>query len=149
MVSYRRAISADVPAIAAGRAGDLENGQADPRMAAYLDGTHHPKEALLPRIAFVAIASDRVVGYIAGHLTRRYDCDGEVQYLYVAPAYRRSGVASELLRMLAQWFVEQNAVKVCVNVNVDSPAAEPFYARHGAAPINRYWMVWGDIRTIT
>ena len=33
----------------------------------YLAGQHHPQKALSPRIAFIALAGSRVVGYIAGH----------------------------------------------------------------------------------
>jgi hypothetical protein len=51
---------------------------ADPRMAAYLDGDHHPQQALGPRVAFVAIVSEKTVGYIAGHLTTRQGCGGEL-----------------------------------------------------------------------
>ena len=144
-VIYRPASSADVGAMAACRAGDPENGPADERMAAYFAGESHPRHALPPRVGFVATVDDSVVGYIAGHLTRRYDCDGEVQFLYVAPAHRRGGVASELLRHLSCWFVEQDALRICVDVDADSSAARPFYARQGAAPLNKAWMVWDDI----
>jgi GNAT superfamily N-acetyltransferase len=131
--------------MAACRAGDPDNGPADERMAGYLEGRHHPRHGLAPRAAFVALSDERIVGYVAGHLTTRYDCDGEVQYLYVAPPHRRSGIASELLRHLACWFIEQDARKVCVDVNLDSPAAQPFYARHGAVALNKHWMVWEDV----
>jgi len=30
---------------------------------------------------FIALNADSIVGYIAGYLTRRYECDGELQYL--------------------------------------------------------------------
>ncbi|MFL5558353.1 MAG: GNAT family N-acetyltransferase, partial [Gemmatimonadaceae bacterium] len=92
-VTYREATSADVPAMERCRDRDTQAGPADARMAAYLDGKHHPQQALPTRTAFVALAGDDVVGYIAGHATERYGCAGEVQYLYVAPAYRRHRVA--------------------------------------------------------
>lgn len=147
-IQYRPASSIDVDAMAACRAGDAESGPADGRMARYLEGKHHPQQALVPRAAFVALDGATVVGYIAGHLTRRYDCDGELQYLYVAASHRRGGVATELLRHLACWFVEQGAHKICVDVNLGSPAAQPFYARHGAVALNKYWMLWNDIRPL-
>lgn len=56
-------------------------GPADLRMAQYLEGRHHPQEALAPRIIFVCLEDDSVIGYIGGHLTRRFDCDGGLQYL--------------------------------------------------------------------
>jgi len=147
-VRYREATVADVAEIARSRLADPEAGRADPRMAAYLQGTHHPQRALAPRVAYVALHDPDVAGYIAGHLTRRYDCDGEVQYLFVAPRHRRSGVGSELLRRLARWFAEQGAFRICVDVDADSPSARPFYTGHGATRLNDHWLVWEDIRTL-
>jgi GNAT superfamily N-acetyltransferase len=105
---------------------------ADARMAAYLYGKHHPQQALLPRVAYLALDRDTVVGYIAGHLTRRHGCDGEVQYLFVAPPYRRQGIGSALLGLLAAWFGDQGAIRICVNADLESPAAVPFYTSQGA-----------------
>jgi GNAT superfamily N-acetyltransferase len=147
-VHYRQATAADAPAMARSRLADPAAGIADPRMTAYLEGTHHPQRALPPRVAYVALHRDEVVGYIAGHLTRRYDCDGEVQYLFVVPPSRRSGIATELLRLLACWFADHEATRICVGVDPGSPAARPFYTRHGATPLNQHWVVWSDIRTL-
>jgi GNAT superfamily N-acetyltransferase len=148
-LTFRVASAADVPAMAASRSGDPEGEVADPRMAAYLDGTHHPQRAKPPRIAYLAAEGSTVVGYIAGHLTQRFDCEGEVQYLYVAPRHRCQGTAGQLLRRLASWFVAQGAARVCVDVNPDSAAARPFYVHWGATLLNPAgWMVWGDIATV-
>lgn len=147
-VEVRQATAADVPQMALSRGGDPDAGPADPRMTAYLDGRHHPHLALAPRAAYLATVDESVVGYIAGHLTRRYGCAGEVQYLYVNPAFRRSGVARTLLGRLAEWFVEEGATRVCVDVNHDSPGARPFYASRGAQPLRPHWMVWPDIRSV-
>jgi GNAT superfamily N-acetyltransferase len=130
------------------RIGDPELAPADPRMAAYFNGEHHPQQALHPRAGFVALDVTAVVGYIAGHLTRRFGYDGEVQYLYVAPDYRRHGIAAALLRLMAAWFDDQNAMRVCVNVNVDSPPAAPFYLSQGASVLNQYWYAWEDITSL-
>src|SRR4051794_26092596 len=95
-VRYRQATSADAAAMAECRLPDADAGAADERMAAYFDGLHHPQQALLSRVGYAAFVGDALIGYIAGHLTRRYGYDGEVQYLYVAPDHRRRGVASAL-----------------------------------------------------
>jgi GNAT superfamily N-acetyltransferase len=118
-------------------------------MAAYLEGHHHPRQALPPRVAYVALVENAVVGYVAGHLTRRYDCDGELQYLFVTPQYRRTGVASELLRLLARWFTHQGARKICVNVEPDNERARAFYSGHGATPLHPFWLVWPDIKVVS
>ena len=148
-VQYRQATTADVLGMAQCRLGDPAAGVADPRMAAYLDGHHHPQQALPPRVAFVALVGTTVVGYIGGHLTRRYQCDGELQYLFVAPQYRRTGIASELLRLLARWFAHEGARKVCVNVEPDNGGARAFYTRHGAFSLHSFWLAWNDIRVVS
>ena len=145
---YREATSADVLAMERCRASDVAAGPADPRMAAYLDGQHHPQQALAARTAFVALDGAIVVGYIAGHATTRHGCAGEVQYLYVARSYRRAGVATQLLECLARWFEGQGIRRVCVNADVDSAGAVPFYVAHGASPLNSYWCIWNDILTV-
>jgi len=115
-------------------------------MTAYMQGTHHPQQALAPRVVWVGLADHRVAGYIAGHLTRRYECEGELQYLFVAPSYRRAGVATELWARLGEWFRTQGAHRVCVNVAPENAPARAFYAKHGAQELRRFWYVWPDIR---
>jgi GNAT superfamily N-acetyltransferase len=147
-IRFGVATSADVPAMAACRLTDPAAGPADPRMAAYFDGKHHPQEALPPRVGYVALVREAVIGYIAGHLTTRHGCAGEVQYLFVVPEFRRRGVATALLRLLADWFCKARALKVCVCVDADSPAAKPFYESAGASPFRRFWYGWDDISVL-
>lgn len=141
VVQIRPADPVDIPRVI----GLPQPGEAggDPRMAAYLAGDHHPREALAPRAMWIAWNGDHPVGYVAGHLTRRFRCDGELQWIHVAAAYRRRGIASRLIRTLASWFVEHGARRVCVDVG--DQAARAFYARLGAVELNRHWMVWDDI----
>lgn len=147
-ISFREVTTDDVDAMRRSRLDDPAAGPGDPRMEAYFNGEHHPQHALRPRTGYVAIRGGHVAGYIAGHLTRRYGCEGEVQYLYVAPDHRRGGIAAALLRLLAQWFREHDARKVCVNANLESPGAVPFYESQGAVPLSKYWYVWDDIAAI-
>ena len=145
-VRFRVATSSDVAAMTQCRLTDSAAGPADPRMEAYFDGQHHPQQALLPRAGYVALDGDQVIGYIAGHRTNRHGCEGEVQYLFVAPVYRRRGIAAMLLRLLAKWFHEQDAQRVCVGVADDSPReAKPFVESVGATPLKKHWYGWEDI----
>ena len=144
-IRFREASVDDVAGLEAARKSDSEGGPADPRMARYLRGEHHPQKALMPRVMYLAENTERAVGYIGGHLTERYGCDGELQYLYVVPSHRRAGVASELLRMLIVWFQEHRAARICVDVEPENQGARIFYTRHGAIPLNPHWMLWEDI----
>lgn len=145
-VLYRPATLLDVSAIAQlrpehwGHAPDWEI-----RIAAYLSGEYNPRGARLPRVAIVAEQDDEVIGFIAGHLTRRYHCDGELQWIGVSAAQRRQGVATEMLRELADWFATYNAHKICVDAQPRNADAVAFYARHGAQPLNHHWMVFPNI----
>jgi ribosomal protein S18 acetylase RimI-like enzyme len=138
---YREAKPSDIPAMAR----IPGQGHAEDRMARYLAREHHPQKALMPRVIYVAVEGETLVGYIAGHLTQRYACDGELQWIYVRPDHRGSGVAAELLRMLASWFAEQKAKKICVDVDPENAVARRFYTRHGAGTLNKHWLVWSDI----
>jgi GNAT superfamily N-acetyltransferase len=144
----RVARQADVPAMARLRAANMPSEEAwKLRIASYLAKEHHPRHALRPRICYVALAGEKkLAGYIAGHLTRRYHCDGELQWINVIPKQRGTGVAGELLQRLAKWFVKQKARRICVDVDPANVPARRFYAKHGAKPLNAHWLVWPDIK---
>jgi len=146
---FREASAADVAAMALCHLDDPNTPAPDSRIAGYLDGIHHPQQALRPRIAYVALVDDVIVGYTAGHRTTRHDCEGELQCLFVSPKFRRQGIATELLKLLARWFESQNARKVCVALAGDSPPeAQPFCDSAGAVPLKKYWYAWEDITTV-
>jgi ribosomal protein S18 acetylase RimI-like enzyme len=148
-VIYREASKADVPEMARIRAaewGDEEYWRK--RIVGYMDNEIDPQKALKPRVNYVALENGYVVGLIAGHLTRRHECHGELEWINVAEKVRGSGIAGELLRRLAVWFVEQKASKICVDVQPTNTVARKFYRRHGAEDLNPHWMVWNDIRVV-
>jgi hypothetical protein len=78
--------------MARSRSADADAGPADARMAAYLEGRHHLHQALALRVAYLPMVGGPLAGYIGGHLTGRFARDGEVEYAYVPPAYRRTGL---------------------------------------------------------
>jgi ribosomal protein S18 acetylase RimI-like enzyme len=145
----RQAGKADVPAMARIRATRLGTPEFwEKRISGDMDCEHHPQKALKPRVIYVALEGDSLVGFIAGHLTRRYECDGELEWIDVIAERRRSGVASELLRLLAAWFAGQNARRICVGVDPANTAARSFYTRHGAESLNPHWLVWNDMNVV-
>jgi RimJ/RimL family protein N-acetyltransferase len=148
-LSYRPAEDSDVPALARLQAARWETEEYwKVRIPAYLHGELDPRQALKPRVGYVALEDDSIVGLIAGHLTRRYDCDGELEWIIIAPEHRGAGVAAELLRLLAAWFVAQNALRICVDVDPKNAGARSFYAKFGAKELNPHWLVWKDIRVV-
>ena len=146
-ISYRKAISLDIPSLAKIRSGnpDIEKHWTD-RISGYLNYTHNPQQALKPRIIYVATDYDKIVGFVAGHLTIRYDCEGELQWINIIEEYQKHGIASELVKVLANWFVEQKSYKICVDPGND--IARRFYKKNGAENLNAHWMFWKDIRDV-
>src|SRR3569833_1011764 len=114
MIHYRLATESDIQSLS--RLRSLGWGEVDywiPRITAYMNGHNNPQMALAPRVVYVACEGDKVIGLIAGHLTNRLGCDGELQWIDVATEYRRKGIASELVKVLAKWFVELKVFLFC------------------------------------
>ena len=84
------------------------------------------------------------MGFVAGHLTQRFDCDGEVQWIDVDEQRRGRGIGHRLLAQLGEWFVLQNARRICVNVEANNVAARRLYEKCGARSLSESWMVWDD-----
>jgi GNAT superfamily N-acetyltransferase len=145
-LDYRRATLDDVAGMAEVRAGDWGSEQYwRERIARYLSGQLDPQQALPRRVAFVCAERECIAGLIAGHLTRRHGCQGELEWISVRPHYRRTRVASQLLHLLADWFIAQGARRICVDVEPSNHGARKFYSRHGASDLKPHWMVWDDI----
>lgn len=147
MLHIRPATNADIPAMAAIRAAESQSQEFwERRIAGYLAGTHNPQQALPERAAFVAEEAGAIAGFVAGHRTRRYHCNGELEWINTAAAHRGQGIAAALLARMAAWFVAQQALRVCINVAPDNAPAVAFYRRHGAQPLDEFFMEWPDIR---
>ena len=57
-------------------------------------------------------------------------------------------MASELVGLLARWFVQQGAFRICVDVDPANAPARAFYIRNGAEELNEHWLVWNDISRV-
>jgi GNAT superfamily N-acetyltransferase len=144
MVEFREAGLSDVDATAQIRAKEWQTKEYwFDRITRYLEGRGNPQEGLEPRVMYVAMEDGIVVGFVAGHLTQRYGCDGELQWIDVVAELRRRGMATKLLRLIALWFVSQGARRICVDPG--NSAARQLYQANGAEELNQHWMVWNDI----
>jgi ribosomal protein S18 acetylase RimI-like enzyme len=149
VIQYREATTLDIPAMAKLRAqvwGTEEYWKE--RIAGYMSGEIHPQEALVPRVLYAATKEGTVLGFIAGHLTSRHECNGELEWIDIMAKYKRKGIGSTLVQLLAVWFIEQKAVKVCVDVDPANTVARSFYKHHGAEPLDTHWLVWKDISSV-
>jgi len=148
-VQYREVNEQDIRSIAKIRAVEWGTEEYwNTRITGYINNINkelNPQQALAPRIIYVAVNNDTVIGFIAGHLTTRYECEGELEWINTVPEFRRHGIASQMLRILAKWFIEHQAYKVCVDPGND--VARKFYYKNGATKLNKHWMMWENIRT--
>jgi len=149
MPRIRPVTAADIPGLAAIRAQESQTQEFwKQRISGYLAGTHNPQQALPERAAFVAERDSLILGFVAGHRTRRFGCDAELEWINTAAAHRGQGIAAHLLFRMAAWFAERQSFRVCVNVAPDNAPAVAFYRKHGAQPLNQFFMVWPDIRIL-
>jgi ribosomal protein S18 acetylase RimI-like enzyme len=145
----REATLTDVPLMASLRDKSGWSGSANAeRMKMYLSNEHDPQYALSRRIAFIAVQNDTLRGYVAGHLTTRFGCQGELQWILVDPDCRGSPIASELLTRMAEWSFRNESKRVCVNVEPENVRARAFYRRLGAVKLSEYWLQWPDISEV-
>ena len=148
-ITLRPGESSDIPRMAAIRAQEWETeAYWTGRIGSYLRGEHSPQKALPDRAVFVALDGTELVGFVAGHRTRRLGCDGELQWINVVAERRGQGIANSLMARIGAWFVEQNAYRVCVNVEPGNSAARSLYGRFGARALNDHWMIWEDSRAM-
>ena len=114
----------------------------EPRITAYMIRQQNPQFALEPREVFVAVNEENeVVGMTAGHLSTRFHCEGEIQWLNVQADQRGRRIANKLLEALFAWFRQHNARKICINVKPSNDAARTVFARYGAEPMGPEWLI--------
>jgi GNAT superfamily N-acetyltransferase len=148
-IIVRTAEDSDIATMAEIRAADWGDSSFwAERIMRYRRGEHSPQQALSKREIFVAVDDGIVVGFVAGHQTRRFSCDGELQWINVSRHKRGERIGDKLLTRMGAWFVEHNAQRVCVNVAAENSNARRLYARCGAEPYSEAWMVWDDARSI-
>jgi ribosomal protein S18 acetylase RimI-like enzyme len=91
------------------------------------------------RGVWLAFAGKEAVGCIVLHPLVSLRRSGEIKRLYVKPAYRRQGLAEELLQALEE-FATRNARYewLYLDSKEDLVSAISFYERHGYKPCDRY-----------
>jgi ribosomal protein S18 acetylase RimI-like enzyme len=148
-IQYREATEKDIPAMATIRC--IESGTHDyweKRILGYMNGELNPQQASGVRNIYVASDNNTLIGFVAGHLTKRFDFEGELQWINVVPEYKRKRIGTALFYLLSAWFIQQNASRICVNVAPENSPAQKFYERLGSQTLNEHWLFWSNISMV-
>jgi ribosomal protein S18 acetylase RimI-like enzyme len=91
------------------------------------------------RGVWLAFAGKEAVGCIVLHPLVSLTRSGEIKRLYVKPAYRRQGLAEELLQALEEFATRNTRYEwLYLDSKDDLVSAIRFYERHGYKPCDRY-----------
>jgi [ribosomal protein S18]-alanine N-acetyltransferase len=91
--------------------------------------------AQIPTVGYlVADVDGEVVGHAVASAAGE---DAELQRIAVAPAYRRSGVASALLAEVERRVAEDGATRLLLEVREDNTMAAAFYESRGFTEVGR------------
>jgi len=148
-ITFREVQESDIPVLAKlSDKKDLPPAFWHDRILGYLRKEFNPHKALSKRVIFVAHLHDVPVGFIAGHITLRSDYPGHIQWIVVSREHQRTGIGTELLHILVDWFTNQNVFKVRADVNLEYIGARNFFIAHQAELQNNHWLCWEDIKAL-
>ena len=110
------------------------------RWRRYLEEGSRAQQASGDGFAILARMKGALVGFAAYHHTRWWDCDAELQAIYVRLSHQGRGVGTRLLREIMQRLRGDGSRSLCVGYSPDNPYKR-FYLKHGAIEINPHWAV--------
>ena len=114
------------------------------RWQTYFKG-QSPPTSKPERLMLKAVTKDnKIIGYLAGHLTTRYNMDAEIQSLYVLKQEQKKDVGTKLLAEFIKWLMNLDAKILCVGIKPENKY-KAFYLKHGGQYINEHWIFWQDI----
>ena len=104
-----------------------------------------PQTSKPERLVLKAVDNGKIVCYIAGHLTTRYDLEAEIQSFYILKPYQRQGLGNRLLLEFFDWLDKNHATSLCVGIATDNKY-KAFYLKNGGQYLNEHWIYWVDVK---
>lgn len=106
-----------------------------------------PVSAKPERIVYKALENNNIIGFIAVHLTARYNLDAEIQTFYVLKPYQRKGIGRKLLSEAMKWISKFKAESLCVGIFPENPY-KTFYLKYGGKYLNPHWIYWDKMEDL-
>ncbi|MBC8165066.1 MAG: GNAT family N-acetyltransferase [Bryobacteraceae bacterium] len=82
-------------------------------------------------VGYLVLDEERPCGIVRGNLDKANPLRAHVASMWVAPEYRRAGVASRLLSAVQSWASRSGAGELLLMVTNNNEAAISLYLRHG------------------
>jgi ribosomal protein S18 acetylase RimI-like enzyme len=114
------------------------------RWQTYFKG-QSPQTSKPERLVLKAVNNDsKVIGYLAGHITIRYNLHAEIQSFYVLRQMQKQQTGTNLLTEFVKWLINMNAKSLCVGIRPENKY-KAFYVKHGGQYLNEYWIYWENV----
>jgi GNAT superfamily N-acetyltransferase len=114
------------------------------RWRLYLAEGARAQQSLGDGFAILARSEGRLAGFAAYHHTRRWDCDAELESIYVLLSHQGRGIGTRLLREIVRRLQADGSRSLCVGYSPRNPYKR-FYSKHGAVEINPHWAAWRSL----
>jgi GNAT superfamily N-acetyltransferase len=111
------------------------------RWQRYLSEGSRAQKSLGDGFAILAEIEGRLLGFAGYHHTRRWDCDAELESIYVRLSRQGGGIGTRLLQEIFRRLGADGSRSLCVGYSPANPYKR-FYSKHGAIEINPHWAVW-------
>ncbi|MGN6353924.1 MAG: GNAT family N-acetyltransferase [Parafilimonas sp.] len=113
------------------------------RWQTYFKG-QSPQTSKPQRIVLKAVTNGKIAGYLAGHLTTRYNFGAEIQSFYILKSAQNKKIGTELLISFVHWLTGTDAKSLCVGINPEN-RYKRFYLKYGGEYFNAHWIYWNDL----
>lgn len=107
-----------------------------------------PQTSKPERIVLKAIDNNQVIGYIAGHLTTRFNLDAEIQSFYILKKEQNKNIGTKLLTEFLKWLIDMDARSLCVGIKPENKY-KAFYLKYGGQYLNEHWIYWQDTNQLS
>ncbi len=100
---------------------------------------NYQRSRSISRVVYIAYQDQKIAGFIEGQIRIQAQSvnpekSGHTAHLYVAPVFRRAGLAAKLYATLSEWFGEKAVQAETLEVVYNNDGADTFWLSRGFRP---------------